>query len=190
MVALPCLLCVLLFWTRIEENSGKFLKRRFFPACLLPKLLPRVPFSWPESFFVQEARRSGVCVTKMAQGRRPAFCCLSEECLLSGAGGSRRGARTEKSGALKGLKGRNSPPMPNKYPFAAFVALSLPSNLDQVPTERVPQVGSITRVDVVVCFVTFCDVRVIEPGVGHRSSSAPFLCYFLAPLPGVAGCGV
>lgn len=93
-----------------------------FPACLLPKLLPRVPLHGPQSFFVQEARRSGVCVTKMAQGRRPAFCCLSEECLLSGAGGNRRGAGTEKSGALKGPKGRKSPPMPNEHPLAAFVA--------------------------------------------------------------------
>lgn len=156
------------------------LKLRVFPACLLPKLLPRVPFSGPKSFFVQEAQRSGVCVTKMAQGRRPAFCCLSEECLLSGAGGNRWGAGTEKSGDLKGLKGRNSPPMPNKYPLAAFAALSPQSNIDQVPTARVPQVGSITRVDVVFCFISFCHVRVIEPEVGHRSSSALVL---LSPPP-------
>lgn len=165
------------------------MKLRVFPACLLLKLLPRVPFSGQESFFVKEARRSGVCVTKMAQGRRPAFCCLSEECLLSGAGGNRWGAGTEKSGALKGPKGRNSPPMPNKYPLAAFVALSPPSNIEQVPTGRVPQVGSITRVDVVFCFVTFCHVCVVEPEVGHRSSSALVL---LSPpnLPGIAGCSV
>lgn len=43
-----------------------------------------------EKLFVQEARRSRVCLTKMAQGRWPAFCCLSEECLLSGKKRSRQ----------------------------------------------------------------------------------------------------
>lgn len=112
MVALPCLLCVLLLWTRIEENSGKCpLKRTAprLPSVSSAELLSRGPLSEPEGFFVQEARRSGVCVTKMAQGRRPAFCCLSEECLLSGAGGGgdRRGAGIEKSGAFEGAEGQS-----------------------------------------------------------------------------------
>lgn len=47
-----------------------------------------------EKLFVQDARRSRVCVTKMAQGRRPACCCLSEECLLS-----RGGEKKKKQGA-------------------------------------------------------------------------------------------
>lgn len=79
------------------------------PSVSSAELLSRVPLSEPEGFFVQEARRSGVCVTKMAQGRRPAFCCLSEECLLSGAGGGgdRRGAGIEKSGAFEGAEGQS-----------------------------------------------------------------------------------
>lgn len=92
------------------------------------ELLSRVPLSEPEGFFVQEARRSGVCVTKMAQGRRPAFCCLSEECLLSGAGGGGTGGQqgSKSQELLKGPKGSHSAPVPGKYLLAASSSFFFP----------------------------------------------------------------
>lgn len=44
-------------------------------------------FRWKRYLFKKP--EEAVCLTKMAQGRRPACCCLSEECLLSGKKRSR-----------------------------------------------------------------------------------------------------
>lgn len=54
----------------------------------------KLSVSISKKLFVQEALRSGVCLTKMAQGRRPACCCLSEECLLSGGKKREQGAKS------------------------------------------------------------------------------------------------
>lgn len=160
--------------------------RRTASASSLPRLLPSccpaARYPSPGGFFVQEARRSGVCVTKMAQGRRPAFCCLSEECLLSGAGwwgwgGEDRRDRKVRSFFFEGADGQSlGTGAGEKFCSLLFFPLSLSrfipadKDIDQVPAGRVLQVGSITRADVVFffvlfCFITFRHVRAVEPQV-------------------------
>lgn len=46
-----------------------------------------------------------MCLTKMAQGRWPAFRCLSEECLLSGVGGTKEGSKELKVMSFDGAEG-------------------------------------------------------------------------------------
>lgn len=109
-------------------------------------------------------------------------------CWRGGTGGE-QGSKSQE--LLKGPKGSHSALVPGKYLLAAsfFSASSPPTKIDQVPAGRVLQVGSITRLDVVFCFITFCHVRVVEPQVGRRSYSTASLFYFLPPLTGVAGSG-
>lgn len=161
-------------------------------------LLSGVPLSEPEGFFVQEARRSGVCVTKMAQGRRPAFCCLSEECLLSGAGGGQEGSRDPKvrSFFLKGPKDSHSAPVPGRCPLAAFLASSPPHSPAAAADKDRPSSGRKSPASWAHhpsgCCLLFCDF------VPRSCARAPGWTSFLlgrvafplpSPPPGVAGGG-
>lgn len=65
----------------------------------------KVPASGPlrsvrKALLFKKPEESGVCLTKMAQGLRPACRCLSEECLLSGGEGAGSGDSHRASGRL------------------------------------------------------------------------------------------